>query len=249
MTGSEHPTLEELADLAAGLLTPGAARRMTEHTSTCPDCADALDAVSEVSATLAASAREPVVMPADVLIAIDAALGRAAQGSTASVATLPDRQASGRSAAPRRRAWAQLAAAAAVVVALGALGSQLIDPSSGGDPTAASTADHGTNMSAPGGPHDAANRPEMSGGGRKNLAAASPLAEADVASYARRLAKRTHAVAGSACDRPLTDAAFPTSAAVRWKGNPALLVLHRDERKALILGCGADHAVLFSTGY
>ncbi|MGW3038707.1 hypothetical protein ACWC9T_01410 [Kitasatospora sp. NPDC001159] len=73
-----HPSVEELADLAEGLVEPaevaGALRR---HLDGCAECRETADALAEVQALLGAVEPEP--MPADVAARLDAALTEAAR--------------------------------------------------------------------------------------------------------------------------------------------------------------------------
>ncbi|MGW2370852.1 hypothetical protein [Kitasatospora sp. NPDC001683] len=72
-----HPSVEELADLAEGLVEPaGAAEALHRHLDGCAECRGTADALTEVQALLGAVEPEPV--PADVAARLDAALAEAA---------------------------------------------------------------------------------------------------------------------------------------------------------------------------
>ncbi|MFF9642760.1 anti-sigma factor family protein [Kitasatospora aureofaciens] len=77
-----HPSVEELADLAEGLVEPAeAARTLHRHLNGCAECRETADALAEVQALLGAVEPEPV--PADVAARLDAALAEAARTETA----------------------------------------------------------------------------------------------------------------------------------------------------------------------
>ncbi|MEU4299327.1 hypothetical protein [Kitasatospora aureofaciens] len=77
-----HPSVEELADLAEGLVEPAeAARTLHRHLNGCAECRETADALAEVQALLGAVEPEPV--PADVAARLDAALAEAALTETA----------------------------------------------------------------------------------------------------------------------------------------------------------------------
>lgn len=109
---TDHPSLDELADLAAGLPVDSA---VTTHVAGCAVCAAGIDQIDQVSAALRELPAEPI--PAAVAARIDAAL--AAEGSTTRAPTtvVPLEQ--------RRRwsvpSWAAAAAAAVVLFGGGAL--------------------------------------------------------------------------------------------------------------------------------
>ncbi|MFJ2578308.1 hypothetical protein [Kitasatospora aureofaciens] len=94
-----HPTVDELADLAEGLIdsadTAGALRR---HLDGCAECRETADALSEVQVLLGEVETPP--MPADVAARLDAALAEAAAASAAADGEASDRpqEAPGRAA-------------------------------------------------------------------------------------------------------------------------------------------------------
>ncbi|MFG3224435.1 hypothetical protein ACGF07_06605 [Kitasatospora sp. NPDC048194] len=79
-----HPSVEELADLAEGLVEPAAAAEaMHRHLDGCADCRATVDALGEVQSLLGALAPEP--MPADVAARLDAALAQTARPEAAHI--------------------------------------------------------------------------------------------------------------------------------------------------------------------
>ncbi|MFD7579624.1 hypothetical protein [Kitasatospora sp. NPDC059817] len=144
-----HPSVDELADLAEGLVeSADAARTLRRHLDDCAECRETADALGEVQALLGAVEAPP--MPADVAARLDAALAAAAASaateeeaenaplaaSRAATPTLPPRAAAAPAAPPprpaaptgpgrprprRRRAGLLLGATAALAaIALGA---------------------------------------------------------------------------------------------------------------------------------
>ncbi|MFD4895554.1 hypothetical protein ACFWNL_34870, partial [Kitasatospora sp. NPDC058397] len=72
-----HPSVDELADLAEGLVeSADAARTLRRHLDDCAECRETADALGEVQALLGAVEAPP--MPADIAARLDAALGAAA---------------------------------------------------------------------------------------------------------------------------------------------------------------------------
>ncbi|WP_327679034.1 zf-HC2 domain-containing protein [Kitasatospora sp. NBC_00458] len=72
-----HPSVDELADLAEGLIEArDAAEALRHHLAGCPECRETADALAEVRTLLGAT--EPPAMPADVAARLDAALAAAA---------------------------------------------------------------------------------------------------------------------------------------------------------------------------
>jgi hypothetical protein len=140
---TEHPSVDDLADLAAGISDNPA---VAEHAAGCPDCTAELSTLAQVSAEL--SALPPVAIPADVAQRIDAALA-GERPATTPTTVIP--------LASRRRArlpgWA--AAAAVAVIAVG--GSALLVNAGvfdglGGSNSSSTAADRGAATSAPPGP-------------------------------------------------------------------------------------------------
>ncbi|MFD0274962.1 hypothetical protein ACFVHB_13825 [Kitasatospora sp. NPDC127111] len=72
-----HPSVDELADLAEGLVEPAAAAEaLHAHLAGCAECRETAEALTEVQALLGAV--EPPAMPEDVAARLDAALAAAA---------------------------------------------------------------------------------------------------------------------------------------------------------------------------
>jgi hypothetical protein len=102
---TDHPSLEELADLAEGLSSQP---QHTEHVAGCPECSVRLADLSAVSAELAALPK--LAVPADVAARLEQALGAERARATGTVVPL---------ARPRPRVPAWMAAAAVALVAIG----------------------------------------------------------------------------------------------------------------------------------
>ncbi len=139
----DHPSLEELAELDEGLLSPERASELRAHLEGCAECRALADSITTTRALLDELPDEP--MPADVIARIDQALADAApQDSTVmpAVADITRHRRFGRPTA------AATAAAAAVVLLLGAVifGHFGNSTSSGGAAAAGSTA---ANKAAP----------------------------------------------------------------------------------------------------
>ncbi|MFI8457974.1 hypothetical protein [Kitasatospora sp. NPDC085464] len=72
-----HPPVDELADLAEGLIdSPAAVEALHRHLADCAECRETVDALAEVQELLGTVETPP--MPADVAARLDAALARAA---------------------------------------------------------------------------------------------------------------------------------------------------------------------------
>lgn len=69
---STHPTAEDLADAAAGVLTPEHGVEVDRHVASCPDCATAAHQLRIVRSVLADSTSTP--MPTEVVQRLDATL-------------------------------------------------------------------------------------------------------------------------------------------------------------------------------
>ncbi|MFE3880302.1 hypothetical protein ACFXPX_38650 [Kitasatospora sp. NPDC059146] len=80
-----HPSVDELADLAEGLVEPaGAAEALQRHLDGCAECRGTVEALAAVQALLGTVEPEP--MPADVAARLDAALAEAARADRPSPA-------------------------------------------------------------------------------------------------------------------------------------------------------------------
>jgi hypothetical protein len=109
---SEHFSLDELAELDAGLLARGRQRAATRHLAGCEECAARADAIRRTRERL--RSLEPVTMPPDVAARIDRALdGATASSGSDVVPDLADHRARRFGGIPP---WAYAAAAAVVVL-------------------------------------------------------------------------------------------------------------------------------------
>lgn len=109
---TDHPSLDELADLAAGLPVDSA---VDAHVAGCAECTADLGQLEQVSTAL--GALPPAPIPADVAARIDAALAAERGALRAPTTVVPLQQ-------PRRwtvPSWAAAAAAAVVLFGGGAL--------------------------------------------------------------------------------------------------------------------------------
>ncbi|MFJ8627549.1 hypothetical protein ACIRD3_32580 [Kitasatospora sp. NPDC093550] len=85
----DHPPVEQLADLAEGLVdSPEAVETLHRHLDGCAECRETVDALAEVQALLGAVETPP--MPADVAARLDAALARAATDAATDAAAEDD---------------------------------------------------------------------------------------------------------------------------------------------------------------
>ena len=60
---ADHPSIDDLADAAEGLLDPGRSREVAEHVPGCPTCQQAVTALGQVRRTLAAAPAPPESLP------------------------------------------------------------------------------------------------------------------------------------------------------------------------------------------
>ncbi|MFB7758428.1 anti-sigma factor family protein [Streptomyces sp. NPDC056121] len=70
---AEHPEIDEISDLAEGLLSPSRTGEVQEHLHSCELCADVYASLQEIRGTLG-TLPGPAHMPADIAGRIDAAL-------------------------------------------------------------------------------------------------------------------------------------------------------------------------------
>lgn len=130
----QHPSLDDLADLAAGVSGDSTLR---EHVTQCATCTEDLAQLARVSADLSALPPEP--MPMDVADRIDTALREAAGPTVGAGGTVVPLSAKRRSRIPN---WAL--AAAVVVTAVGGaavlVGSGVLDGLGGGSHRASDSA-------------------------------------------------------------------------------------------------------------
>jgi hypothetical protein len=109
----QHLSLDELAELAEGLLARRRSRAAHEHLATCETCRDHAEAISATTAAL----REvgPVTMPAEVVARLDRVLASASD-APAGETVVPDLSAVRQRRLPNVN-WSYAAAAAVVVIA------------------------------------------------------------------------------------------------------------------------------------
>ncbi|MEX3100238.1 anti-sigma factor [Streptomyces sp. ST1015] len=160
-----HPDVAELSDLTEGLPTPSRTTELRRHLDGCGVCADTYASLEEIRELLG-TLPEPLAMPEDVALRIDAALAAEASGETTTEVadvsretSVPDRPSGharaattgpGRKTKGRPRSRRRTAAVLGVftAAALG-LGSVLLSSLAGSDgdsggPTAADTFSKGT---------------------------------------------------------------------------------------------------------
>ncbi|WP_075734171.1 hypothetical protein [Streptomyces acidiscabies] len=80
-----HPDVAELSDLTEGLPTPTRTTELRRHLGGCEVCADTYASLAEIRELLG-TLPEPVAMPEDVVLRIDAALAAEAMASAAEAA-------------------------------------------------------------------------------------------------------------------------------------------------------------------
>ncbi|MFI9360151.1 anti-sigma factor family protein [Kitasatospora sp. NPDC053057] len=128
-----HPSVEELADLAEGLVEPAeAARALHRHLDGCAECRETADALAEVQALLGAVEPEP--MPADVAARLDAALAEAARTDLSAAGTAEHPRESPRQAPATARRTAAPATPVQAVPAPSAPPSRPTSPSASSGP-------------------------------------------------------------------------------------------------------------------
>ncbi|MFD8708022.1 anti-sigma factor family protein [Kitasatospora sp. NPDC059648] len=229
-----HPSVEELADLAEGLVEPDRAAALHRHVDGCAECRETADALAEVQALLGAAAPEP--MPADVAARLDTALAETARtdqhGTAAGAAERPRRAPAtpvravppsaappsrpgsssgpGRSR-PRRRRFAVLLGAAAALAAFGLGGALLLDHSENSGTSAASAA----SAASAGAPEDrSARTPHLAGPG-------TVYREDQLATQVQQLLARSGAEPGLRATGPARSDAAPAEGARPEFSGPA----------------------------
>lgn len=272
---ADHPTIETIADHAAGMLQPEHAASVAAHLYGCAACTAASRAVEEVSTRLAREGADLAPMPDDVALRIDQALRQAAADRAGDRAdgdragrVVPLQRPAGTAAPPpaRRHAWPLLAAAATVLVAVGAAVIGEIDLSVGGSAESSVAGD------APA-PEQA--RPESDAGAAAGGAATQQLDGDKNARERDRLKRlspaRLPGYAGSLAQSPgqistqfsaasarcaqvpagpeVSSAAADVVSTIRWRGAPAVLVVDPQGRTATVLDCETASEVLFRTTY
>lgn len=257
MTDSVHPTVDELADLHAGVLSDSRADRARAHVDSCADCRAELARFDEVSALLATEGSEHVEpMPRDVADRIDAALAAAAAehpGDVASIATARQR----RESSPRRRgSWVWIAgAAAAAVVVIGAVGLDGLQGSSddSDSSSAGGAADSGAGSTSLESEADGPAKSEENAP-QEYRAIAGQLTTDSLPRFARQVASGKVPPDARAFDARCS-AAAPAAAAglpqaqIVWDERAAVLVVDPDTSTASVFRCGTTSEPVYVTSY
>jgi hypothetical protein len=255
-----HPTLDELAELRAGVLGAERQAEVSAHLASCDDCAQASAALSEVENVLTTAGSAPIPMPADRSASLHDALRRASAERAAAVASLTDhrdRSQRHHPAASGRRIprWVSAAGAAAAVV-LACYGGINLLHSGGVSESDSSSADAGGSSAggragqsrqSPGAPSSrpltSSQTPGKAGGGTTPVVTPRTLPR-----YATSLAGTDVAAARPTCGSAVHTPGRSRSATIRWKGARALVVVDITRHRATVYSCG-DAAALFSTRY
>jgi hypothetical protein len=217
---ADHPTIDDLADAAEGLLDPGRAERVAAHVSGCATCQASAAALSRVSAVLAA---EPVPsMPPRVADRLAGALaseseeragaGRAPRPTVAHSRATLGHFAPPPAGLPRWHRWFPAALAAAAVAAIVGLGGYVLSATAG--------------LNEP---------PTLS----VSVRSADLAAEADTLLQSRDLDPHRFSQ-GWLCARAVTDGRIVGLVRVPVDGAPALLAYTRSEgatRVTVVTGC------------
>jgi len=252
VTQPEHPPIEQISDLVAGLLPAAEALALNSHLAACPDCTEERTALLELSDLLAGEGASGIEMPPEVAATLDAAIARASS----------DRAAQVRSIAPGSHPWRWLAGAAAAVLVVGVGFAGLRALPQGGTDTAASTTGPANRqqhrMTAASGTvgaaeSDAVHPPTSSSlelppaaGGDARLHLTS---SADVAAAGRLLSARPAlAIAPGTldCAEPPTGG---VASAVSFEGQPAVLSVSPNTHLATVYDCATATRTLLVTGY
>ncbi len=267
MNASRHPSIDQIADLDAGVLSATEAAEVSSHVDECASCHDIVSGLADVEALLADTGREILPVPDDVSLAVDVALERARAERQAGVASLSEHR-MGSDASERagtsRRPWGRLLLGAAAAVAVFAVGGALVDQlgildRSASDSTASSVADQERGGVAGSGStkHD---NPGYDTGSpdpalRVPRAAAPTLNQDNVAAYAAGLAEAAVPVAKppSACtpgsNGILTGAGQAADALVTFGGKRAVLRLDPPNREFVVYACPGPDRVLYRSAY
>ena len=88
LDSSGHPPVEAISDYLEDLLPAKAAAELSEHLAGCPECLDTHAAIEEIRALLGEA--EPVQLPEDIAIRIDAALAAEALLSSTEPTEAPE---------------------------------------------------------------------------------------------------------------------------------------------------------------
>lgn len=214
---SDHVALDDLADIAVGLVEPEHAAAIEAHLSACDSCRTQADALGQVSARLAAEPRP--VMPPDVFARLQSAVAAESAARTPRVApsaAYRPRPTLGTFGAdlhrPSRRRWfAPLLAAAAAATLVG-FGGYVISASAGlNEPPTVFTSVRSSDLG-------------------KQAGALSKAADLSPHRFSRAWR----------CARQVTDGRIVGLASTSVDGGPALLVYTRDDGQTevtVVTGC------------
>ena len=267
MNASRHPSIDQIADLDAGVLPAAEASELSAHLDACTSCSEVMGELAEVKTLLADAGQTPVPVPSDVVLALDAALDRARAEDAAGVTSLAEHRTASTPAgsptgsSPRRPGRLLLGAAAAVAVF--AVGGAVVDQlgllSGSQSDSTASVADQELGGSKAGsGPTENGNPGSDSAGqGSQSLrvprTAAPTLYQANAAAYAAGLADAAVPVAKPPVDctrdESLVAGARPSESFVTFDGKSAVLRLDRQHREFTVVACPGPDDVLYRSSY
>lgn len=244
MTDSTHPSIDELADLHAGILDRS---DVASHVVGCTQCARDLTAFESVTAMLAAEGAAPVPIPAAVAASIDDTIRRAALERESGVPSLAEHRA--KTSTTRRSRWTLVAGAAATVL-IGAAGFNALNGTSNSEsntPSAASDAvQEGTDAATGGTPRNL-DEPEVD----SHKQSLQSVNKTNLRAFANSLATDGVVTGGIQAPRCPALPAGPAdfSSAVRWRGSAAYVVVDPKAREATVYQCGEPLLRLYSTPY
>lgn len=276
MNASMHPTIDQLADQAAGLSPVEKALEVSAHLADCSVCRRVQSRLSEVSDLLRTAGQDTPPIPLDVASAIHDALGRAVQERAAGVTSLDDRRTPVKSdpQKPSRRRGPWLVGAAAAIAAI-VVGGAIV----GGGLPGSWTGQQGTSASAGNSSNSDFASGDKAVSGRdepnpKSPAAASPTSEGqrpraqlgsaprlsagNVSQYAVRLAAgdARHLPAPTRCglaDPAPTDGVVGQGphprAFIAYDGLAAVLQLDQKTRRLTVFACPGPTRVLYESPY
>ncbi len=268
MNASRHPSIDQIADLDAGLLPAAESSLLTAHLDECASCREVLTGLAEVEALLAHSSQQALPIPADVASAIDAALDRARAEDAAGVVSLAEHRTAseaGSGTDPARRRPARLLLGTAAAVAVFAVGGAVVDQlgllsGSESDSTAAQVADQERGGNAGSGSNGLNPEADSSkGADNQSLqvprSAAPTLDRNNAAAYAAGLDAAAVPVAKPPADcTPTNDEAFvsggrTTESLVSFEGSRAVLRLDQQHREFTVYACPGPERVLYQSSY
>jgi len=269
VNASRHPTIDQIADLDAGVLPAADAGEVSAHLDACASCRDVVTALADVRTLLVDHGRTVPPIPADVATAVDAALERTRAEQAAGVMSLSEHRKrsdlpESPSPSPRRRPG-RLVLGAAAAIAVFAVGGAVVDQlgllhgsqsdsaataaaeGTGGDPGAGTAKDGSQGYDSGSGPDNPALRIPRS--------AAPTLDQNNVAAYAAGLASAAVPVASppTRCSpggvQPQTSTGEPREALVSFDGSRAVLRLDRQHRQFTVYACPGPERVLYRSSY